>query len=292
MKQIVADSDEVERKNPVYGSSALYPRKTVKKSRNYTELEPTITSASAAPTNINKSLTESDGDPYEDVGNVEKLKLVSKPVPKPKPKPSVGAKPSSPAPGAPPTFQVQHQGAVEEPYTMVSLTNRGKRQAPTPERVQDEEFLPDPGTRPDVPVKQFDDGDVGRGSDISEQPYGNFPSVSATVNDDDGKSFNNGGFDAGDENVYANSGSVGVPSEPDRDGERAASYSNNSTVTSDADGDDVGRYRSQDGLVYTTLEFATGGGQTGGRRAPCDDIDYYATEYASIQVEESKMGNR
>ncbi|GFS16415.1 hypothetical protein ElyMa_003213400, partial [Elysia marginata] len=152
-------SDEVIRQNPVYGSGFILPgkRSSSKVYKDYTEVEPTITSASAAPANMSKP----DGDTYESVGNVEKPKAAA--APKPKPKPSKGAKPSNSnvAPGSPPPYQVDDAGPVEEPYAMISQTSKLPRQPTAPEPDDEEDFLPDPATKPEVPTKQFEEGRGG-----------------------------------------------------------------------------------------------------------------------------------
>ncbi|KAK3706887.1 hypothetical protein RRG08_051290 [Elysia crispata] len=212
------DPDEVIHKNPVYGSHFAYTGRkgTVKQSRDYTQLEPTITSASAAPANMKMAPPENDADPYEDVGNVKKSKPLGKSKQSVAPKPSSrGMAPQKP--GSSPTFQVQQVGSSDELYAMVSLTNKGNKRTATPEpdeEEQDKDFLPDPSTRPDVPVKQFEEGDArARGSDIPEQPYGNFQSVQAETSESD-KSHTNGSFlpDETEDNVYANTGAVGMRS--------------------------------------------------------------------------------
>ncbi|GFO32211.1 neural cell adhesion molecule 1-like isoform x5 [Plakobranchus ocellatus] len=173
--------------------------------KNYQDVKQTITSATAAPTNMRR-ISETDLNPYEDVKGNEKPKAdqaESKPKNKPPTAPKRQAGPKA-ADNRPRTVQVEHSGSADEPYAVVTLNTKGPRPQPAREEEKDDDFFPDPSTKPEVPDQHFGD-EAMTGDDQEEQPYGNYKLLLQESKDSQPQAHSNQGFNNDEEeSVYAN----------------------------------------------------------------------------------------
>ncbi|CAG5128758.1 unnamed protein product, partial [Candidula unifasciata] len=108
--------------------------------KNYSDLTPTITTASSLPLNMRNKKPEDASNPYEDVSSGEKSK--PKPLAPQKPKPVAKPKPQP------------KNNAPDQTYAMVVKVPKSDK--PFAVEEDKDEFFLDPSLQPEIPEKNFE----------------------------------------------------------------------------------------------------------------------------------------